>query len=142
MDIILKGNPTLIFCKSHPVSYSLSPIVSAELDRLEKLRIIKKVSYSNWVSPDDIVERGNDVKKVRICGDYKVFLNPVSRTKYYLLPNPNDIIVLLKEGKLFAVIDLKNAYQQLELSEKARELVTINTMLISNSSYLKRLGNY
>lgn len=73
-------------------------------------------------------EGTDDQKKVRICGDYKVSVNPISRTEHYPLPNPNDIIALLKGGKVFTVIDLKNAYQQLELSEKAKELLTINTL--------------
>lgn len=75
-----------------------------------------------------VVEKGcGESKKVRICRDYKVTLNPVSRIKHYPLPNPNDIFATMKDGKIFTKIDLTNAYQQLPLTDRTQELTTINT---------------
>ncbi len=129
VDIALEDNPTPIFCKAKPVPYSLRSTVCEELNRLEKLNILEKVSHSKWASPIVVIEKGTgEHKKVRICGDYKVSINPVSRTEHYPLPNPSDILASVRKGKVFTLIDLQNAYQQLELSEKAQELVTINTI--------------
>lgn len=128
VDITLEGNPTPIFCKARPVPYSLKTAVSAELDRLEEMNIIKKVTYSKWASPIVVVERGyGEKRKVRICGDYKVSVNQVARTEHYPLPNPNDIFASVQKGKVFTILDLKNAYQQLELSSCTQELLTVNT---------------
>lgn len=128
VDIILVGKPTPIFCKARQVPYSLRSKVSAELDRLVDLGILKKVNHSHWASPIVVVEKGfGKNKKIRICGDYKVSVNPVTQTEHYPLPNINDLLAMIGKSKYYTVLDLKNAYQQLELSNTAKELLTINT---------------
>ena len=54
--------------------FALRGAVETELDRLEKLGIVEKVSHSDWATPIVPVVKGDG--KVRICGDYKVTLNP------------------------------------------------------------------
>lgn len=58
-----------------------------------------------------VVEKGQGT--VRICGDYKVTINPISTTEYYPLPNISDIFATIQNGRVFTVLDLSNAYQQL-----------------------------
>ena len=43
------------------------------------------------------------------------------------MPKPDDIFATLAEGKWFSKIDLKHAYQQLNLTESSCPYVTINT---------------
>ena len=64
---------------------------------------------------------------IRICGDYKVTINPQLEVDQYPLPKPDTIFFTLPEGKWFSKIDLTHAYQQLKLSPTSQELVTINT---------------
>ena len=44
----------------------------------------------------------------------------------YPLPNPNELIANLTNGKLFTKLDLTSAYQQILLDEESAKLVTLN----------------
>ncbi len=45
----------------------------------------------------------------------------------YPIPKIEDLFATLAKGKLFTKLDLAQAYQQLKLNAKAKELVVINT---------------
>lgn len=62
------------FCKARPVPYAIKPKVDAELDRLVKAGVLEKVETSDWATPILPIPKDNSV---RICGDFKVTINPV-----------------------------------------------------------------
>ena len=64
---------------------------------------------------------------IRLCVNHKVTINSQLEVDHYPLPKPDDIFATLAEGKWFSKIDLKHAYQQLNLTESSRPYVTINT---------------
>ena len=64
---------------------------------------------------------------VRICGDYKVTVNPELRAEQYPLPRIEDIFARLAGGQRFSKIDLCQAYHQLEMEEDSKKYLTINT---------------
>jgi len=64
---------------------------------------------------------------VRICGDYKITVNQAAKTESYPLPKIEDIFASLAGGKCFSKLDLTNAYNQIELEEESKKLLTINT---------------
>ena len=70
----VKPQATPVFCKARPIPFSLKPQVDQELDRLVDVGILKKVSYSEWATP--IVPVPKKDGQLRICGDYKVSINP------------------------------------------------------------------
>ena len=72
------------FHKPHQFPYALRPKVEAELTRLEKDGILFKVEYSEWATPIVPVVTRNG--SVRVCGDFKVSVNPVLLTEQYRLP--------------------------------------------------------
>ena len=117
------------FFKARPVPYSLKERVEEELEKLEKQGVRKSVVYSKWAAPMVPVQKdGNDPKgPVRICGDYKVTVNKVAPLDTYPIPCVADQLATFKGGKKFSKIDLKQAYQQLELDEESQELLTIST---------------
>ena len=114
-----------VFKKPWPVPFALKEAVGKELDRLEAQGIITKVNHSEWAAPIVVVPKGDG--QLRICGDYKVTINPVLAVDQYPLPKPEDLFTALSGGKQFTKLDLQHAYQQLRLEDSAKELVTINT---------------
>ncbi|KAL3975969.1 inner nuclear membrane protein Man1 [Sarotherodon galilaeus] len=64
---------------------------------------------------------------VRICGDFKVSVNPVLRIDQYPLPRIEDIFTAVAGGKHFSKIDLAQAYLQMEVEETSRKYLVINT---------------
>lgn len=71
------------------------------------------------------VPKSNDC--FRVCGDYKVSVNPVLQVDKYSLPKPEDLFAALAGGEKFTKLDLTQAYLQLQLDDEARECTTINT---------------
>ena len=64
---------------------------------------------------------------MRICGDFKVSLNPVLKTDIHPFPLPKELFHKLNQGQKFSKIDLADAYLQIELNDKSQSLVVINT---------------
>ena len=53
--------------------------------------------------------------------------NQVSRLDSYPLPKPEDLFAQLARGKTFSILDLSQAYLQIELDEQSRKFAAINT---------------
>ena len=66
---------------------------------------------------------GPKTNGVRLCGDFKVTINPNVIPEHYPLPNAEDIFASLNSGNVFSKIDLTHAYQQLEINEVLFRLV-------------------
>ena len=74
-----------------------------ELDRLEPSAVFPKVEYSEWAAPvvPDVKTGGN----VRICGDFKVTVNPVLQDVTYPLPKIEDMSTKLAGGQHFSTVN-------------------------------------
>ena len=88
---------------------------------------MEKVECSKWATP--IVPVPKKDGSFRLCGDYKVTLNPALEVDQHPLPKPEEIFASLAGGQSFSKLDLSQAYQQLPLDAASSELVTINTHL-------------
>ena len=102
-------------------------MVDVELKRLESEGILEKVTFSDWATPIVPVVKPNG--EVRICGDFKVTVNPQIETEQYPLPRIDDIFASLAGGETFTKIDLRQAYHQMEVEQESRNCLTINTPL-------------
>uniref|UniRef100_A0A0K8R912 Putative gypsy nogag n=1 Tax=Ixodes ricinus TaxID=34613 RepID=A0A0K8R912_IXORI len=80
---------------------------------------------SEWASPIVPVMKANG--QARICGDYKVTLNPTLKPDRYPLPKTEDLFVKIAHGEKFTKLDCKQAYFQIPLAEESRNLTVINT---------------
>ena len=78
-------------------------MVAAELDRLEANRIITKAERSDWAARTVNVLKPD--KSIRICGDYKVTVNPYVDVDQYPLPTAEDIFSTLAGGVKFTKLD-------------------------------------
>ena len=113
------------FFRPRPVALSLKEKVLNEISRLENLGVITPVKYSDWAAP--IVPIVKEDGSIRLCGDYKVTINPVLLTDTYPLPRVDDLFAALSGGKIFSKLDLKHAYLQVPLDDSSKKYTTINT---------------
>lgn len=127
-SICLKDGAKPIFHRAYEMPYALKPKVENELLKMVNDGIITKVSHSNWASPIVVVPKKN-TDDIRICVDFKKTVNKVIDSDHCVLPLPDDIYAHLAGGKCFTVLDLKGAYQQLEIDQLSKEYFTINTHL-------------
>lgn len=84
----------------------------AEIDRLERRGIIRRVESSEWLHPMLAVPKPNG--KWRICLDARR-LNAVTKKNSYPLQNANRILSLIGRAKYITTIDMRDAYFQISL---------------------------
>ena len=104
------------FSKARSVPYFYRKKVERELDRLVQEGTLEPVEHSEWASPIVAVLK-RDGNNIRICGDFKQTLNPVSRLDRYPIPRIQDLFSQLSGGKLFSKLDLSQAYLQIPLDD-------------------------
>ncbi|KAF2905267.1 hypothetical protein ILUMI_00918 [Ignelater luminosus] len=126
VELKIKEGTQPILHRAYDMPYALKEKVDLELSKMVKAGILSKVSFSNWASPIVVVPKKNS-DELRICVDFKKTLNRVLDSDHCVLPLPEDIFACLSGNEYFTVIDLKGAYQQLQISKMSRELLTINT---------------
>lgn len=77
--------------------FALRDRVAEELQRMQRDGIIEPVKTSEWAaSIVPVVKRDG---RVRICGDFKVTVNPVAVSEKYLIPRVEDCLLCCQEGR-------------------------------------------
>ena len=114
------------FHKARSVPYAMRGLVDKELERLTQEGIIEPIPFSDWAAPIVPVLK-SDKTAVRICGDFKVTINQASKLESYPIPKSEDLFASLAGGQTFSKIDLRQAYQQIQLSEESKKVAVINT---------------
>ena len=125
VKLTVKENATPTFFKPHTVPYTIRGAIEKDLERLENLGVIEKISYSDWAAPIVAVLKADG--GIRICGDYKVTINPVLQVDQYPVRRVEDLFATLAGGQKFSKLDLSHAYQQVLLEPTSRKYVTVNT---------------
>ena len=123
--IYVPSDAKLQYYKPRPVPYSIKDQLGRELDRLVQEGTLEPVEFSEWAAP--IVPIVKEDKSLRICGDYKVTVNRVSKLDNYPIPKTEDLLATLAGGEKFTKLDMSKAYQQLLLDEDSKKYTTINT---------------
>ena len=114
------------FCQARSVPYALRNKVDEELVRLQEEGTIEPVEWADWAAPIVPVLK-RDKSSVRICGDFRLTVNPVSKLDKYPIPKIEDLFNQLEKGKYYTKLDLSQAYQQISLEEHSKKYVVINT---------------
>ena len=114
------------YCKARTLPYSMRAKVEEEIDRLVAEGILEPVEYSDWAAPVVAVLK-SDRKSVRLCGDFRLTVNPVAKLHRHPIPRVEDLFATLQGGKKFTKLDLSQAYQQLPLHPDSRKYVVIAT---------------
>ncbi|XP_053278106.1 uncharacterized protein K02A2.6-like [Pleuronectes platessa] len=125
VKLTVKPNSKPKCFKARPVPYAIKPKVEAELDKLVKSEVLDPVSVSEWATP--VVPVMKKDGSIRLCGDFKVTVNPVLTAEQYPLPLIDDLFAGLAGGQKFSKIDLCQAYLQMHVDKESQELLTIVT---------------
>ncbi|KAI8117697.1 hypothetical protein CVS40_10440 [Lucilia cuprina] len=91
-----------IFAKAHQVPFGLRTKVEAELDKMCEEGVLVPVNRSKTV-------------------------NRFVENEHYVLPRVDDILASLSGWNYFCKLDLTGAYLQVKVSDRSREILTINT---------------
>ncbi len=113
------------YFKARTLPFVVRQKVEEELERLVAEGTLEPVKHSQWATPLVVVMKQD--KSVRLCGDFKVTVNPVAKLDRYPIPKVDDLVATLGKGKLFTKLDLRHAYQQLLLEDDSKKYVVINT---------------
>jgi hypothetical protein len=108
----------------HPARSVQRDRVDKELKRLQEEGTLEPVDISEWADPIVAVLK-SDKNSVRICGDFSVTINPVSKLDRYPIPKVEDLFSRLSGGKYFTKLDLSHAYQQVPLEEESKKYASL-----------------
>ena len=78
------------FCKARPIPYAMRQKVEDELSRLVTEGTLEPVDHSDWAAPIVAVMK-SDKTSVRVCGDFRMTVNPVSKLNRYPIPRVEDL---------------------------------------------------
>ena len=123
-DIKLKPDAEPYHGKSFPVPRIHELTFKQELDRLEYLKVIKKVNRSQWVAPTFLIPK--KYSTVRFISDFGELNKNILRQPYPI-PKIQDHLLRLKGFRYGTTLDLNVGYYHIELSAKSKELCTIVT---------------
>ena len=134
---ILQGIEATISVDQHatPKFHRYRPVPFAVKEKVEKtLRSqvaegeLIPVETSEWAAPIVVVHKRDG--DIRICGDFKLTVNPVICPQVYPLPTPEEMFSTLANGESFSKLDLARAYKQMKVTEDSQPLLTINTHMV------------
>ena len=108
LEVDASVRPVQLPVRKAPVS--VRPRLKAELDRLEKLKVIAPVTDpTDWVSS---LNKPNG--SIRICLDPKP-LNKALKRAHYPVTTMEDILPDLTRARVFSVADVRNGFWHVEL---------------------------
>lgn len=105
-----------IKCLPFPIPQALHQEAKQQLAELEAAGIIERAN-TEWACPMLFVKKkpiANEKPRFRMALDLRL-INSIIKSSSYPLPKINDIISNLSSFKFFTVMDLSNAYWQIEI---------------------------
>ena len=123
--IKLKPDAKGVIQAPHRVPYAIQPKLKEVLKKLTKDGIIADVDGpTEWVNNLVVAEKKSG--QLRICLDPKP-LNSAIMREQYAIPTPGDVQAKLSGKRIFTVVDMKDAYWHVRLSEESSFLCTFST---------------
>lgn len=124
-NLYLKPDAVPKYFKPRQVPITLEKKVNETIDEMVRQGQLAPVNYSEWGTPVVPVVKPDNT--IRICGDYKVTLNPQLLVPKYPMPRIDTLMRKIRGIKYFAKLDLSAAYNQVELSQESSFLTTMST---------------
>lgn len=112
----------------HPprrVPVKLREQLKEELNRMEELKVIEKVSKpTEWVNSLVVVRKKNN--KIRVCMDPSDLNKNIMR-EHYPMKSVEEVVSRTPGAQVFTVLDANHGFWQIELAEESKQLCTFNT---------------
>nr|XP_003708371.1 PREDICTED: uncharacterized protein K02A2.6-like [Megachile rotundata] len=121
----LKEGAQPTYMRARTVPFAIRTKIEQELDDLEKQDIITKVDRSEWATPIVPIVKADG--SIRICGDFKITLNPNLQVDDHPVPSIEELFAAMAGGTKFSKIDIKKAFLNIEVHPDDRHLLTLNT---------------
>ena len=121
-DIKLKPDSEPYHGKPFPVPRIYELTFKQKLDRLQYLRIIKKVNCSHWGAPTFLIPRKDST--VLFISEFRELNKRILRQPYPI-PKIQYLLLRLKGFCSGTILDLNLGYYHIELIDKSKELCTI-----------------
>ena len=107
------------------VAHPLMPRVREELERMEKIGVITKISEpTEWCAGIVVVPKPNG--KIRICVDLTKLNESVCRERH-VLPAVDHVLAQLSGATVFSKLDTNSGFWQIRLAEESCKLTTFIT---------------
>ena len=107
------------------VPYAKRAMLKKKLDELEKSGIIADVTRpTDWVHNLVVTKKKNG--SMRLCLDPQP-LNKANRREHHRIPTPTDVQTRLAGKQVSSVIDMRDAFWHVRLTEESSYLCTFNT---------------
>ena len=125
-QIKLKADATpFVLTTPRRIAVPLQPKVKAELQRMEKLGVIRKVEEpTEWCSGIVVVPKPNG--NVRVCVDLTKLNESVCRERH-ILPSVEETLAQLSNAKVFSKLDANSGFWQVKLDNASSLLTTFIT---------------
>ncbi|XP_063366408.1 uncharacterized protein K02A2.6-like [Cydia amplana] len=112
-------------CPVRRIPYALHPKLKTELDRMEELQVIEKVTTpTDWVNAIVPIEKSNG--QLRICLDPRP-LNKAIQRPHFPYPTLDDLRSKVAGASVFSKLDANSGYWMIQLDEESSRLCTFNT---------------
>ena len=130
-----------VFTRQYPIPYAYREQVRDQISKLRDAGVVEKSECGYWNSPIVVVKCktfGEDQPKIRICLDLRE-VNKIIRQKMpvYPMPRITDILTKLGKAKYMSILDLKQAYNTIRLTERAKDVTSFQVEGIGRFRYTR-----
>lgn len=136
LKIVLKDDKP-VRQRPRKISLAEQKVVEQQIDEWQQQEIIR-VSFSEYASPLVLVKKKDGA--TRVCVDYRLLNKKIVKDEFPL-PIISDLIDKLKDAKLFSVLDLKNGFFHLKISEESITM-KVKSHEVYHLSHIMDNGNF
>ncbi|XP_045458516.1 uncharacterized protein K02A2.6-like [Melitaea cinxia] len=123
--IVVNKSMAPVICASRKIPHSLRDRLKVELEKMEELNVIRKVTHpTQWVHPLVLVAKKNN--GIRICLDPRE-LNKAVQRSHFQLPTVSELASRLHGARFFSVLDATAGFWTVALDDESADLCTFST---------------